>query len=43
MAKEIESLFRLDGKIIVITGAAGLLGQKHAEAIAAYGLSLIHI
>jgi len=37
MAKEIESLFRLDGKIIVITGAAGLLGQKHAEAIAAYG------
>ena len=37
MAKEIESLFRLDGKIIVITGAAGLLGQKHAEGIAAYG------
>ena len=37
MTKEIESLFRLDGKVIVITGAAGLLGQKHAEAIAAYG------
>ena len=37
MAKNIDSLFRLDGKVIVITGAAGLLGQKHAEAIAAYG------
>jgi NAD(P)-dependent dehydrogenase (short-subunit alcohol dehydrogenase family) len=37
MAREIDSLFRLDGKIIVISGAAGLLGQKHAEAIAAYG------
>ena len=33
----IDSLFRLDGKVIIITGAAGLLGQKHAEAIAAYG------
>ena len=37
MAKELDGLFRLDGKIIVITGAAGLLGQKHSEAIAAYG------
>ena len=37
MAKELDGLFRLDGKIIVITGAAGLLGKKHAEAIAAYG------
>jgi len=31
------SLFRLDGKIIVITGGAGLLGQKHAEAVADFG------
>ena len=33
----LENIFRLDGKIIVITGATGLLGRKHAEAIAAYG------
>jgi NAD(P)-dependent dehydrogenase (short-subunit alcohol dehydrogenase family) len=35
--KSIESLFRLDGKVIIITGAAGLLGRKHAGAIAAFG------
>ena len=33
----LENLFRLDKKIIVITGAAGLLGKKHAEAIACFG------
>lgn len=32
-----KNLFNLDNKIIVITGATGLLGEKHAEAIAAYG------
>lgn len=32
-----EDLFRLDGKIIVVTGAAGLLGKKHVEAISSYG------
>ncbi|WP_198673592.1 SDR family oxidoreductase [Algibacillus agarilyticus] len=37
MSDNLDSLFRLDGKVIVITGAAGLLGQMHAEAIAAYG------
>ena len=37
MATDINKLFRLNGKIIIITGAAGLLGRKHAEAIAAYG------
>jgi len=37
MTKKLDNLFRLDNKIIVITGAAGLLGRKHAEAIAAYG------
>ena len=33
----LENIFRLDGKVIVITGAAGLLGRKPAEAIACYG------
>jgi NAD(P)-dependent dehydrogenase (short-subunit alcohol dehydrogenase family) len=33
----LEKLFRLDGKVVVITGASGLLGKKHAEAIACYG------
>jgi NAD(P)-dependent dehydrogenase (short-subunit alcohol dehydrogenase family) len=33
----LEELFRLDNKIIVITGATGLLGREHAEAIACYG------
>ncbi len=37
VSDNLDSLFRLDGKVIVITGAAGLLGQMHAEAIAAYG------
>ena len=34
---ELNNIFTLNGKIIVVTGAAGLLGKKHAEAIAAYG------
>ncbi|MFH1409373.1 MAG: SDR family oxidoreductase [Nanoarchaeota archaeon] len=29
--------FRLDGKVIIITGGAGLLGRKHAEAVAEMG------
>jgi len=32
-----ENIFRLDGKIIVITGAAGFLGKMHSEAVACYG------
>ena len=33
----LDNIFRLDGKTIVITGATGLLGRKHAEAIACFG------
>ena len=32
-----DKLFRLDQKVIVITGATGLLGKKHAEAVAYHG------
>lgn len=34
---KIKSLFSLDGRVIIITGGAGFLGRKHAEAIAAFG------
>ena len=37
MSNNIDDLFSLSGKYIVITGAAGLLGVQHAEVIAAYG------
>ena len=37
MNDNINNLFSLSGKIVVITGAVGLLGEKHAEAVAAYG------
>jgi NAD(P)-dependent dehydrogenase (short-subunit alcohol dehydrogenase family) len=33
----LENIFKINGKIVVITGAAGLLGRQHAEAIAAFG------
>ena len=37
MNSQLENIFSLVGKVIVITGATGLLGRKHAEAVACYG------
>jgi len=37
MTKDLVDIFSLNNKIVVITGAAGLLGRKHAEAVAVYG------
>ena len=35
--KSVIKLFNLRDKIVVITGGAGMLGEKHAEAIAEFG------
>ena len=35
--KSVKQSFNLTGKVAVITGGAGLLGEKHAEAIAEFG------
>ncbi len=32
-----RSIFDLNAKVVVITGGAGLLGRKHAEAVAEFG------
>lgn len=32
-----RKIFNLDTKVIIITGASGLLGRQHAEAIASHG------
>ena len=37
MPSEFPQLFRLDGRVAVITGGGGLLGEQHAAAIAAAG------
>ncbi len=37
MPAELPELFRLDGRVAVITGGGGLLGEQHAAAIAGAG------
>lgn len=37
MKCDLTSIFSLKDKVFIITGAAGLLGRMHADAIAAYG------
>ena len=32
-----KNLFSLKGKVVIITGAAGLLGRQHANAVASFG------
>ena len=37
MSKDLDNIFSLNNRVIIITGAVGLLGRMHAEAIAAFG------
>lgn len=36
-----ESIFRLDGKVIVVTGACGFLGSQYCRALAEFGARVI--
>ncbi|MBE2245967.1 MAG: SDR family oxidoreductase [Candidatus Competibacteraceae bacterium] len=36
-----SNLFTLKDKVAIVTGACGLIGQKHAQALAAYGARVV--
>ena len=38
-----QNLFDIKGKVVVMTGACGVLGSTIVKYFAAQGLSLIHI
>lgn len=40
---KVKDLFDLTGKVAVITGGGGLLGEKHAEALAEFGCRIVLI
>jgi len=39
--KDLDSLFRLDGRVAIITGGAGLLGKEFSRALASYGAHVV--
>lgn len=41
MVEDTTQLFRLDNRVAIITGAAGLLGEQHATALSDFGAHLI--
>jgi NAD(P)-dependent dehydrogenase (short-subunit alcohol dehydrogenase family) len=41
MSNDTQNMFRLDGKVAIITGAAGLLGLQHATALSDFGANVI--
>ena len=39
--KKVKDMFDLKNKVAIITGGGGLLGEKHAEALAEFGCRTI--
>lgn len=43
MDKDIEDLFRLDGKVIILTGASGLIGREYNDILTKAGAIVIPV